>query len=254
MARRGPAEKGPPRRAGGLAYPAAITFNGRGDKNIAEPEMADLKIYLGNKNYSSWSLRGWLMLKAVGVPFTETVIPLRQPDTQDNIRRYSPSGRLPVLHHGDIVVWESLAIGEYLAERFPEAGLWPTDPTARALARAISSEIHAGFNAMRHELPMNVRLVRAKDNIEPAARDDINRITAFWRDTRARYGQGGPYLFGRFTAADAMYAPVVSRFFTYDVDLDADSEAYRDAVWEYPAMKEWVQAARNEPMIVDEWD
>jgi glutathione S-transferase len=194
------------------------------------------------------------MLKAVGVPFAETVIPLRQPDTRDNIRRYSPSGRLPVLHHGDVVVWESLAIAEYLAERFPQAGLWPAEPAARALARAISSEIHAGFNAMRRELPMNVRLVRAKDDIEPEARDDINRITAIWRDTRSRYGRGGPYLFGSFTAADAMYAPVVSRFFTYDVDLDADSEAYRDAVWEHPAMREWVQAARNEPMIVDEWD
>jgi glutathione S-transferase len=219
-----------------------------------EPEMADLKIYLGNKNYSSWSLRGWLALKATGAPFSETVIPLRQPDTQDTIRRYSPSGRLPVLHHGDVVVWESLAIAEYLAEQFPEAQLWPADPHARALARAISAEIHAGFNAMRQELPMNIRLVRVKDKIDPAARDDINRITAIWRDTRSRFGQGGPYLFGHFTAADAMYAPVVCRFFTYGIDLDADSQAYRDAIWEHPAMKEWVQAARNEPMIVDEWD
>src|SRR5690606_16354960 len=154
-----------------------------------EPELADLKIYLGNKNYSSWSLRGWLALKATGAPFSETVIPLRQPDTQDTIRRYSPSGRLPVLHHGDVVVWESLAIAEYLAEQFPEAQLWPADPHARALARAISAEIHAGFAAMRQELPMNVRLVSVKDKIDPAARVDINRITAIWRDTRSRFGQ-----------------------------------------------------------------
>ena len=224
--------------------------------------MAEFTIYLGNKNYSSWSLRGWLMLKATGLAFEEAVIPLYEPQSRAEILRHTPSGKVPTLVHsrpgGTLTVWESLAIGEYLAEICPQAGLWPKDPTARAHARAISNEMHAGFLPLRRHFPMNMRSVFDREII-PEAQGDIDRITSLWRDCRQRFGQssengGGDFLFGGFSIADAMFAPVVSRFRTYKLQLDTVGEAYAAAITAWPAYQEWLAAARNEPMVIEQWE
>ena len=214
--------------------------------------MTEFTLYIANKNYSSWSMRGWLALKATGEPFDEIIIPLDQPETRETILRYSPSGRVPALRHGDVMIWESLAIGEYLAETFPKAGLWPTAAPARAHARAVSAEMHAGFGALRRELPMNVRGSFPGREISDEARSDINRVAAVWRDCIGRYG--GPFLFGGFSLADAMYAPVVSRLLTYEVEPDDVSTAYCGAVWEHEFVKQWRSAAGNEPMVIEDYE
>jgi len=216
--------------------------------------MADFTIYIGNKNYSSWSLRGWLMLKATGAAFAEVVIPLDEANTRANILRHSPSGRVPALQHGAFTIWDSLAIGEYLAELYPEARLWPEDRAARAVARAASAEMHAGFAALRSHLPMNIRSSFPNRGVTPEAQADINRVTALWRDCRKRFGGAGEFLFGHFTIADAMYAPVVSRFRTYKIELEDETQRYADAVWVLPMVQEWVTAARNEPMIIEKYE
>jgi len=213
--------------------------------------MADITIYLGNKNYSSWSLRPWLALKQTGAAFAEELIPLSEAATRSTILRYSPSGRVPALKHNGLTVWDSLAICEYLAEAFPKVHLWPKDKAARAVARAVSAEMHSGFAALRNHLPMNMRSSFPNRGVTPDVQADINRVTAIWRDCRKRFGEGGPFLFGGFTNADAMYAPVVSRFRTYKVELEAEAQAYTDAVWALPALQEWLTAAKNEPMIIE---
>ena len=215
--------------------------------------MADFTLYIGNKNYSSWSLRGWLMVKASGIAFEEILIRLRQPNTKAEVLRHSPSGRVPALVHGNLSVWESMAIGEYLAELFPDANLWPRNRAARAVARSVSTEMHAGFSALRNHFPMNVRSSFPNRASTPEVQADIDRITAIWHDCRTRFGKGGPFLFGdHFTNADAMYAPVVSRFRTYKVDLDAGAQAYCEAVWSLPPMQEWAAAAKNEPWVIED--
>jgi len=217
--------------------------------------MAEMTLCIGNKNYSSWSLRAWLVLKATTVAFEEVVIPLDQPTTRETILKYSPSGRLPVLKHGDLSVWESLAIAEYLAEAFPTFNLWPKDQAARILARAVSAEMHAGFAALRQHLPMNIRSSFHDREITPEVQADINRIMAIWRDCRMQYGEAsGEFLFGGFTIADAMFAPVVTRFRTYRIELEREAQAYCDAVMALPAMQEWAAAARNEPMIIEKYE
>jgi glutathione S-transferase len=216
--------------------------------------MADLTIYLGNKNYSSWSLRAWLALKRTTVAFDEVVIPLYQPTSRETILKYSPSGRVPALKHGELTVWESLAICEYIADSFPTFELWPKDPAARGVARAVSAEIHAGFAALREHLPMNIRSSFPGREIAPEAQADINRVMSLWRDCRARFGQGGDFLFGQFTIADAMYAPVATRFRTYRIELEREADAYCEAIMALPAMQEWVAAARNEPMIIEQYE
>ena len=213
--------------------------------------MADITIFLGNKNYSSWSLRPWLALKQTGAAFDEVVIPLSEPATRGTILRHSPSGRVPALKHGELTLWDSLAICEYLAETFPEAGLWPVDAAARGIARSVSAEMHSGFSALRNHLPMNVRSSFPNRGVTPEAQADINRIAALWRDCRKRFGAGGDFLFGGFSIADAMYAPVVSRLRTYRIELEEAIQAYVDAVWALPAMQEWATASRNEPMIIE---
>jgi glutathione S-transferase len=213
--------------------------------------MAEFTLYVGNKNYSSWSLRPWLALKRTGAEFDEVLIPLDQPTTRATILKVSPSGRVPVLLHGEFAVWDSLAICEYLAERFPEAKLWPEDGAARAVARSASAEMHSGFAALRGHLPMNIRSSFPNRGVTPEVQAEINRIVALWRDCRRRFGAGGPFLFGDFTIADAMFAPVVTRFRTYRVALDDEAQAYCDAVWAMPAMQEWAQAAANEPMVIE---
>ena len=217
--------------------------------------MADLTIYLGNKNYASWSLRAWLALKRTTVAFDEVVIPLYQPTSRETVLKYSPSGRVPALRHGEVTVWDSLAICEYLAESFPTFDLWPKEPAARALARAVSAEMHAGFQALRQHLPMNVRSSFPGRGVTPEVQADINRIMAIWRDCRTRFGDGkGDFLFGNFTIADAMFAPVVSRFRTYKIELEREAEAYCDTITALPAMQEWIAAAKNEPMIVEQYE
>jgi glutathione S-transferase len=215
--------------------------------------MAEYTIYIGNKNYSSWSLRAWLIIKRVGIPFEEVLIPLYEPQSRTEILRHSPSGKVPALEHGPVTVWDSLAIGEYLAELFPAARLWPQSPEARATARAISHEMHSGFLPLRRHFPMNMRSVFDRAII-PEIQGDIDRITALWRDCRQRFGQGGDFLFGDFTIADAMYAPVVSRFRTFKLPLDAESEAYAAAITAWPAYQEWLAAAGKEPMVIEEWE
>lgn len=212
------------------------------------------ELYIANKNYSSWSLRAWLMVKAARVAFDEVPIPLYRPESRGVLLRHSPSGKVPALKHGDVVVWELLAIGEYLAERVPQAGLWPVDPAARAHARAVSTEMHAGFLNLRRHLPMNVRRTVAGRALTPEVRGDLDRIAAIWRDCRRRFGAAGPFLFGGYTIADAMYAPVASRLKTYGVALDGEAQAYAETLWTTPALAEWAAGAAREPMVVEEFE
>ena len=209
--------------------------------------MSNLTLVIGNKNYSSWSLRVWLALRRTGVPFEEVVVPLGETETKNRILQHSPSGRVPVLHHGPYTVWESLAICEYLAETFPAAMLWPADREARAVARAVSAEMHAGFVALRTALPMDFRAPGGPSELTQEVSADVARVVEIWRGCRARFGENGPFLFGRFTAADAMFAPVVVRFLTYGVELEPAERAYAAAVWGLPDMREWTTAARAEP-------
>jgi glutathione S-transferase len=214
-----------------------------------------MTLYVGNRNYSSWSLRAHLMAAHVGVPFDEVMIPLDTPASHDAIVERSPSGRVPALHHDGVVVWDSLAIAEYLAETFPKAKLWPEDRAARAVARSVSAEMHAGFASLRASMPMNLRAKHPGYGRTIGALRDIERIVALWNDCRARFGRGGPFLFGAFSAADAMYAPVVARFVTYDVTLDDAGDAYAEAVRALPALVEWTRAAvtEREHLVTDDF-
>ncbi len=216
--------------------------------------MADITLYLGNKNYSSWSLRAWLVLKRTGAEFEEAMIPIRQPDSREQILRYSPSGKVPALHHKGTVVWDSLAIAEFLAETYPKAKLWPKDTHIRAAARAVCCEMHSGFLDLRRSMPMNMRSHFPGREITPETQGDINRITAIWRDCRNKYGGGGDFLFGEFTIADAMFAPVASRFRTYGIELEGTPRAYADAILDLPEIKAWAEAAGNEPWVVPDFE
>jgi glutathione S-transferase len=209
-----------------------------------------MTLVVGNKNYSSWSLRPWLALRQAQIDFDEIVVPLYQAESKAVLLRHSPAGKVPVLKHDGRRVWDSLAIMEYLAETFPAAGLWPEDAAARALARCISAEMHAGFAALRAGMAMNLREHLPGRRRSAAVDADIARITAIWRDCRLRFGEGGPFLFGTFTAADAMYAPVATRFRTYGVDLNPTCRAYADAVLALPAFQEWQAAAQEEPWVI----
>jgi glutathione S-transferase len=213
--------------------------------------MAGTKLILGNRKYSSWSLRGWLIARQAGLAFEEVVIPLRQPDTRARILDYSPAGMVPVLVEDGAAVWDSLAIAETLAERFPDRGLWPADPAARRLARSITAEMHSGFRALRMTLPMDLERHHPGHAIAPDIQADIDRIRQIWRDCRAGFGAEGGFLFGDFCIADAFYAPVVTRFRTYEVTLDAVCEAYCAAVTATEAMQEWTAAAAREPWTID---
>lgn len=204
-----------------------------------------LKLVIGNKNLSSWSLRPWLLLRQADVPFEEVPIRLDRDDTAEQIRRYSPSGKVPALLVGDVAVWDSLAIAEFLAEERPE--LWPAQAEARAVARSVSAEMHSGFADLRRFMPMDFTARFGPPGmVLRGVAADIARITTIWNDCRKRYGRGGPFLFGQFSIADAMYAPVCSRFTTYAVPLDEISSAYVAAVMALPAMQEWAAAAAAE--------
>ena len=209
-----------------------------------------LKLILGNKNYSSWSLRPWIAMRNAGIAFEEEIIPLYEPGSREKILKYSPTGKVPVLVDGDMVVWESLAILDHISERFPKAQLWPNHPKARAHARAIAAEMHAGFRPLRLHLPMNMRRVGRKRELTTEVAADVRRVEAIWSDCRTRFGEGGPFLFGRFGAADAMFAPVVSRFASYAVGVGAACEAYMAAMMALPAWEEWRSAAAAEPWVM----
>jgi glutathione S-transferase len=211
-----------------------------------------LTLVIGNKNYSSWSFRPWIAMKAANIAFDEMVISLNAEDFKPRVSKVSGTGKVPVLVDGDVRVWESLAILEYLAEKFPAAKLWPADAVARAHARSISSEMHAGFVPLRRACPMNLwRPVKPRElNAEAIA--NVRRIDAMWTDCRTRFGKGGPFLFGSFGAADAMYAPVVSRLHTYDVAVSDTARAYMTAVMALPAWAEWTAAALKEPWVLPE--
>ncbi len=212
--------------------------------------MSDLTLVIGNKNYSSWSMRPWLVLKRAGSDFTEIQILLDQPDTLENILEYSPTGRVPVLHHGETMIWDSLAICEYAAERFPDAGLWPRSTQARARARSVSAEMHSGFEAIRTHMPMNVRDTFPGKGMGEGVAGDIRRVIEIWEHCRADFGGGGEFLFGDFSIADAMFAPVVSRFLTYAVEVSGPAREYMDAVWRTPEVKAWVEGAKGEPFTI----
>lgn len=207
--------------------------------------MSALTLFIGNKNYSSWSLRPWLLLRVEGIAFNEFRIPLYGAGSNAAILQHSPSGRVPALRDdaadaGPLTVWDSLAICEYLADKFPSLNLWPQAVAARAIARSICAEMHSGFTALRSNMPMNCRAHWPGQGRTPDVLADIARITTIWRECRARFGGNGPFLFGEFTIADAMYAPVVLRFETYGVELDTHCRAYADAILALPALQEWI--------------
>lgn len=204
-----------------------------------------LTLIIGTKRYSSWSLRPWLALKAAGIAFREIEIALRQPETKAEILKHSPSGKVPLLDDDGFKVWDSLAICEYLAERFPAAGLWPDDSRARAVARAVAAEMHSGFMPLRRDCPMDMLADTPMTDISDEVKADVARIDALWTDCRARFGGGGDFLFGRFSIADAMFAPVVTRIRTYHLPVGKVSQAYCDSVMTMAAMAEWSSSART---------
>jgi glutathione S-transferase len=213
-----------------------------------------LKLIIGNKNYSSWSFRPWIALKAAGIPFDEEVISLYVEGGRDKILKHSPAGKVPILIDGDLRVWESLAILEYLADKFPAAGLWPSDPAARAHARSVATEMHNGFPAVREECGMNFWRPPGKRALSPDAQANIARIQEIWSGARAKYGAGGAFLFGTFTAADAMYAPIVQRFATYEIDVSAPVKAYMQAMIALPGWQEWRRAALRETWVIPKFE
>ena len=214
--------------------------------------MSAFTLVVGNRNYSSWSLRGFLAARAAGVAFDEVLVRLSEPGSKAELLRHSPAGKVPVLKHGELAIWDSLAIIEYLAEIRPESGLWPSDVGARAHARAISAEMHSGFSALRAHMPMNLRKSLPGKGRGRDVADDIERIGAIWADCRTAYAEGGPFLFGRFSAADVMYTPVATRFRTYAVELDDLCRAYVDAVLARPDFLAWHEAALEEPWAIAE--
>lgn len=212
--------------------------------------MGKLTLYIGNKNYSSWSLRPWIAMTAAGIDFQEVLIPFDFPAGNPKFKPISPTDRVPVLHHGNIRVWESLSIIEYVAELFPEKGIWPKAAADRAVARSISMEMLSGFRALRNACPMNMRRPKRKLDLPEGVMDDVTRIETIWRELRAK--SGGPFLFGAFTGADAMFAPVVNRFDVYDLVTDAGTLAYMAAMKSHPAWIKWQEAALAESWIVPE--
>ena len=216
--------------------------------------MPPLTLVIANKNYSSWSLRAWLAMAEAGIPFAERMVKFDSADWAANIATLSPTRLVPVLWEGEpgegLATFDTIAILERLHELHPEAAIWPSDAAARTRARSLVADFHAGYQALRNAMPMNIRSRHPGKGSTPEVRDDINRLTASWRRTRAQFGADGAFLFGAFCAADAYFAPVVSRFVTYAVELDADIRAYQQAVLGKPGMKAWTEAALRETEFV----
>lgn len=213
-----------------------------------------LKLIIANKAYSSWSLRPWILLAHFHIPFEEVVIPLDMPDTRARILEHSPTGKCPALRDGAIEIWESLSIIEYIAEKYPEKAIWPRAKGARAHARSLSSEMHAGFQALRQHCPTHFRRPVRAIALTPAVEADVARIEAAWAHARKTYGKAGPFLFGRFCAADAMFAPVVNRFYTYDVPVSRATRDYMDAVMALPAWKAWTKDGEAETWRIEKYE
>jgi glutathione S-transferase len=214
--------------------------------------MTETTLTISSKNYSSWSLRGWLLCKLAGLAFTERVLPSDDPSTRAELLLLSPSFLVPCLRHDGATVWDTLAIAEYLNELKPDAGLLPAERVARAHCRSISGEMHSGFSNLRSALPMNLKAHYPGFKVWAGARADVDRVVTIWRECLSSYK--GPYLFGGLSLADAMYAPVCTRFLTYDVGLDADCAAYCRRIMALPQMIEWLEAAKSEPDEVEELD
>jgi glutathione S-transferase len=214
-----------------------------------------LTLVIGNKNYSSWSMRPWIALKAANIAFDEVSIPLYTGDAdKQRILKFTRSGKVPALVDGDVTIWDSLAIIEYIAERFPEARLWPKDAALRAHARSVSAEMHSGFVALRNECGMNLHRPVGAKALSVDARADIARIQESWSECRARYGKLGSYLFGAFSGADAMYAPVVHRFRTYAIDVTSDARDYMATMMALPAFQEWTRAGLAENLMIEKFE
>jgi glutathione S-transferase len=213
-----------------------------------------LKLVVANKAYSSWSLRPWILLVHFKIPFEEVVIPMGEPGTRAAMLEHAPTGKCPSLHDGKISVWESLAIIEYVAELHPEKAIWPRGKAARALARSLASEMHAGFQALRSECPTNFRRAPKAIALSDEAGADVARIEAAWAGAREAFGTAGPFLFGRFSAADAMFAPVVNRFHAYAVPVAPATRAYMDAVMALPAWKAWIADGEAEPWRIEKYE
>jgi glutathione S-transferase len=214
--------------------------------------MAELQLAIANKNYSSWSLRPYMAMAMAGIPFEEKYIPFGEPRFGREIRKISSAGKVPVLVHGKTTIWDSLAILEYLAETYPEKNLWPKSKAARAMARSISSEMHSGFHALRNACPMNLRRPAKPIPMTDEAMADVARIEAIWRDCRKLYGKGGKFLFGEFSNADAMFAPVATRLDTFAIPVTKETRAYMDAVLATKAFQAWKTDALKETAIVPE--
>lgn len=208
-----------------------------------------LQLVIGNKNYSSWSLRAWLTLELTGEPYEEVQISLYAADSCMRLLAHSPSGKVPVLKCEQGVLWDSLAIAEYLAESYPEVGLWPRDAMPRALARSVCAEMHSGFTALRSALPMDLRHNQAMSEVPEAVQADIQRVCAIWAECRSRFGQGGPFLFGNVSIADAFYAPVAARLRSYGVALSTEAQAYVESIYQWPLFQRWYQAALAETEV-----
>jgi glutathione S-transferase len=211
--------------------------------------MSDLTLVIGNKNYSSWSLRPWILMKHLGLDFQERLVPLFQPGFAEDIKKCSPSGKVPALLQGEICVWDSLAICEYLGELTGRA--LPKDAEARAVARSVCAEMHSGFSNLRNAWPMNARARNRQVPMTPGVQADVNRVEEIWSDCRRRFGAGGPWLFGEYSAVDAMYAPVVLRFNTYGTELLEETRKYMATVLEDPPMQEWMKAGEKEPWKIE---
>ncbi|WP_076071143.1 glutathione S-transferase [Sphingomonas montana] len=215
-----------------------------------------LNIVIGNRAYSSWSMRGWLAVRLSGLPFTETLLPMWSPEW-DAARATGPlalSGKVPTLIDGDVTLWDSLAIVEHLAEHTGRDRFWPADPAARARARSIAAEMHSGYPDLRRDCGMNVRRRYAPSPLAPATQGDVDRVVALWTEARTRFGTGGDYLFGDYGAADLMFAPVATRFRTYAVPLPAIADRYVDALLAHPHVAEWIAAAHAEPWVLDRYE
>jgi glutathione S-transferase len=213
------------------------------------------KLVIGNKNYSSWSMRPWIALRAANIAFEEVFIPLYTGAAdKEKILSFSRSGKVPVLVDGDVTVWDSLAIIEYAAERFPEARLWPEDRARRAHARSISAEMHSGFMALRNECGMNLHRPVKPIALSDDAQANIARVQQIWTECRQRYGKAGPFLFGAFSGADAMYAPVVHRFRTYAIEVVPEAKAYMETMMALPAFQEWTRAGLAETIVIERFE
>lgn len=213
--------------------------------------MTDIKIIIGNKKYSSWSLRGWLALKLSGLAFEEILLTLDTPEFYKQIKKYSPTNCVPVVHHGDIVVWDSLAIIDYIDHLCPKLKLWPDDSEAFGHAKAICAEMHSGFRALRNATPMNIGKKYTGLALTDAVAKDVMRIDAIWSKARSKFGEDGDFLFGDFSAADIMYAPIVHRFKSYDLPRSDTSDAYMDAMLGHSAMQEWAHSAMQETQVLE---